>query len=449
MKRLTAREISNYRGLTGKPRRGMLAIDPSHRRLIEHIRRRSEKCRTFDSGRLEQESAVLRERIAVGIPATSPAIVVRAFAAVCEAVRRSRGIEYYDVQLAGGLALTCGAIAEIQTGEGKTLITALPAYLHALSASGVHVATTNDYLSSRDRDEVQPALQLLGMEVGLLLPQAMWQSGLHQAVEVKEGLAPSGPRETQARVTRQRYSQLYGRLCGMTGTAGGAENEFRDFYAVPVVRIPTHRPSRRHELPALFFAHDEARVAALVADVKLRQHRGQPVLIGTSTIRQSHQLSAALARAELCHAVLNGVQDADEAGIVAQAGQNGRITIATNMAGRGTDIRLDELVRQAGGLHVAAVEFNQSQRIDRQLAGRAARQGDPGSCQFFASADDELIQQHGPVVAEAMRRSADESGRCQSDFSDQVRRIQLRLDRQGFAARRRMVDHESVQEVMA
>jgi len=637
-------KLPSYRGWFGQPHRHVQAHRASCARLVGKIRRRAEHIKSFKSRQLSDNAALLRQRVLAGEPPTSESIAVAAFAVTTEAVRRATGKTYYDVQLIGGMVLAVGAVAEIQTGEGKTIITALPAVLHALSGKGVHVATTNDYLSRRDFEEMRPAYELLGLTAGLIQPQGppaekheayscditygpgyefgfdflrdqltlrsrvveslgarhlqrmrgqnfvtgrlaqrghafaiideadsvlideattplilsgrdatartdaalyrfarqvadrlekerdfdidearrtasltavgwaaihqafhsrpagqlarpwsqivehalraehllhrdvdyvvrdgqvmivdphtgrihnerKWRAGLHQAVEVKEGVQATDEKKTQARITRQRFCQFYEQMCGLTGTAHGGETEFREFYSLPVVVVPTDRPCVRKLLPTRFIATRAAKHQLLAADAADRAWRGQPVLIGTRTIRESRAVSMALTDAGVRHMVLNGLQDTEEAEIVSRAGITATVTVATNMAGRGTDIRLDDAARHAGGLHVAAAEFHESRRVDRQLAGRAARQGDPGSCQFWASAEDEIFVNHAPALCAKFQRITQQTGETCDGLDDDVRRLQLRLEQEGLESRRQMVAHdqwlESVQSTLA
>ncbi|MCS7303985.1 MAG: helicase-related protein [Thermoguttaceae bacterium] len=219
-----------------------------------------------------------------------------------------------------------------------------------------------------------------------------WQKGLHQAVEAKEGL-PIRPETGQAaQITVQDFFLRYPHLAGMTGTAREAAWEFRRIYGCPVVVIPPNRPILRQTWPAKVFGTSQAKWAAVVEEVKQLWQQGRPVLIGTRSIDKSEHLSRLLTAAGIPHQVLHALHEAEEAQIVAQAGQEGRVTVATNMAGRGTDIRLGPGVAQRGGLHVIATEMHEAARIDRQLVGRAGRQGDPGSFRQFVALDDELLE---------------------------------------------------------
>ena len=231
---------------------------------------------------------------------------------------------------------------------------------------------------------------------GRLMPDRKWRQGMHQAIEAKEGLEVTAPSETLARISFQRFFRLFRRVGGMTGTAKSASRELWQIYGLPVVTIPTHRPCLRQMIPDRVFADETTKFQAVVADVRELQREGCPVLIGTRSIRVSEQLGRLLREEGLTVNVLNAVHDAREAEIVAQAGERGNITIATNMAGRGTDITLASGVASLGGLYVIATERHESARIDRQLFGRCARQGDPGSAQAYISVGDELMVRFVP-----------------------------------------------------
>ena len=232
---------------------------------------------------------------------------------------------------------------------------------------------------------------------GRLMPNRTWSHGLHQAVEAKEGLETTSPTETLARLSFQRFFRFFKKLSGMTGTAREAAGEFWHIYRLPVLSVPTNRPCIRTVLPDTVFANGERKWQAIVDEV-LRWHQTRrPVLIGTRSVKASERLATMLAYKGLEFNILNAVRHREEARIVAAAGEQGRITIATNMAGRGTDIKLGRGVADMGGLHVIATERHESGRIDRQLFGRCARQGDPGSAQAFMCVDDELIQRFVPA----------------------------------------------------
>jgi len=236
---------------------------------------------------------------------------------------------------------------------------------------------------------------------GRLMPDREWRDGLHQAVEAKEGLRVNPPKDTYARISFQRFFRLYRRLCGMTGTAREGWREFWHIYRLPVAVIPTNRPCIRVVLADRVFATERAKWQAVVCEVRRVHDSGLPVLVGTRSVRASEQLSGLLAAEGLEPQVLNAVRHAEEAQVVAQAGQPGRITVATNMAGRGTDIKLGRGVADRGGLHVIATERHEAGRIDRQLFGRCARQGDPGSAQAMVSLEDELVRRYAPRLRAA------------------------------------------------
>ena len=601
-------------------------------RLIDAVRSRADQMASLTSSQMLRTVSDLRIRMADHADAPDDASLVESFALMTEAVRRSTGKIYYDVQLLGGFAMAGGAIAEMQTGEGKTLTTGLPAFTRALAGRGVHIATTNAYLAARDRAELQPAFELLGMSVGLLpdehnqqqkveaygcdvtfgtgyefgfdflrdqialrsrpelqlgtrhllkirrqsidqaellqqqhafaivdeadsvlideatmplilsvpiadsgatkllqlaaatagaleqdvdfetnesaktihfsepgwqrlheplqrnkirglrrpwsnyVEQALrallflnrdvdyvvidgevqivdqqtgrihaersWRDGLHQAVEVKEQVEVSPEKASNGRVSRQKYFQLYNQLCGMTGTATGNEAEFHRFYDTEVIPIDTHRPCQRLSLPSRFFATNADRNTAVADAVEECHQRGQPILVGTRTIRHSLELADLLHQRQIKHQLLNGIQNEEEATIIATAGTTASVTIATNMAGRGTDIKLDSNARATGGLHVIAAEHNTSPRVDRQLAGRSARQGQPGSVQFFVSADDELFVTGDSDLPDRIRQQCESTGETRQSFESEVSQLQEQLERSFFARRQQMVQRD-------
>lgn len=598
--------------------------------LVDTINRLSSEIAELSDTQLNTAAVWLREVVDKGTPLLAAEVAGPAFAMVKEAVRRVLKIELFDVQLLGGIALASGAIAEMQTGEGKTLASSLAASLHGLTGRGVHVATVNRYLAERDFQLLRPIYELLGLSVGLsqdgsppsekraayncdityatgyefgfdflrdqvalrgrsqqplgqelvhairgqaLQPEAtvqrghafcivdeidsvlideattplvlsspltnhmvcasvfdkakqlaerlsagcdyvlqadrrgvhltqsgveaiyqelktdsvaglarpwssyieqalhakllmrkdvqyvvrdgrvrivdeytgrifderLWRDGLHQAVEAKEGVTVTAEKQSLARISRQRYFSQYKMLCGMTGTASGNEREFCNIYGLPVVVIPRRKACQLQTLSTSFFRTAQAKCEAIAQDVAARHAAGQPVLVGTRTIENSQRLATTFDALGLPFRLLNGVQDEDEAALVATAGHTRIITIATNMAGRGTDIKLDLQAKKLGGLHVIAMERNDSQRIDRQLIGRAARQGDPGSCQFFVSAEDELIQRFGGKLAKRLRTMADGPGQKCAASESAIRRAQVHADKQSYAARRQLM----------
>jgi preprotein translocase subunit SecA len=261
------------------------------------------------------------------------------------------------------------------------------------------------HLYARDQQYVvvDGKVQIVDESTGRAMPDRAWERGLHQTIEVKEVLALTGERETLARITYQRLFRRYLLLSGMSGTATEVAGEIGRTYGLPVVRVPLHKPSRRSE-DGVRCEADAASKWLAVADAAQRVacDAGRPVLVGTRTVAASEQLSALLAQRGIEHVVLNAKQDRDEAAIVACAGQAGRVTVATNMAGRGTDIALGDGVVERGGLHVILTEYHESRRIDRQLYGRCARQGDAGSAQAIVALDDELFTAHAPWLVRAL-----------------------------------------------
>ncbi len=606
-----------------KPRRG-------DRSLVSQINGSFAELSSSTDKEIADKTIALRQRVSDGQSIQSCDLLVATFALVKEAARRTIGLIHYDEQLLAGIALSTGAIAEMQTGEGKTLASTLPAVLHALSGRGVHIATVNAYLAERDFQFLSPLYALLGLTVGyardgdapdekrqayscdityatgyelgfdylrdqvalrqqrrlpvgrrvrdglrgrsvaspavqrghafviidevdsvlideantplilsaprngqlstheaylhaddlaktldpdcdyvyqaandslkltelgsrkvhgnmpraanaLARPWSMyveqslraqllyerdvhyvirddvvqivdeytgriftersWRDGLHQAVEAKERVPFSDEKRSIARISRQRYFQMYAQLCGMTGTANGHEREFRQFYGLPVVSMPLRKPNRRERLPTRYFASPHDKWESITEDVARRHRLGQPVLVGTRTIANSRQLASQLTRAGVPFRLLNGVQDEDEAALVAAAGERSAVTIATNMAGRGTDIVPTTASIECGGLHVIAAEHHDSQRIDRQLAGRAARQGDPGSCQFFVSAEDDLLRRHAPQLA-ATINGVDPDGATNQGFDESIKQIQQRAEQTNYEKREKLLRHE-------
>ncbi len=256
------------------------------------------------------------------------------------------------------------------------------------------------YLRDRHYVVTDGKVQIVDEATGRVMPDRAWERGLHQMIEAKEGVVLTGQRETLARITYQRLFRRYVRLAGMTGTALEVASEIRRVYGLDVVRVPLHRRSQRRVGPARCYADAAAKWHAVaVAARRQSVKRRRPVLIGTRSVQASEQISAVLREHGVEHVVLNAKQDQDEAAIVAQAGQAGRVTVATNMAGRGTDIVLGPGVVEAGGLHVILTEFHESRRIDRQLIGRCARQGDPGTAQALVALDDELFAAQLPTFS--------------------------------------------------
>ena len=272
---------------------------------------------------------------------------------------------------------------------------------------------------------------------GRLMPDRSWRNGIHQAIEAKEGVEIHLPRETHARISFQRFFRLYGKLSGMTGTALEARTEFWRFYHLPVAAIPENRPCIREKTRDRVFTCKEAKWAAVVEEIRRVHETGRPVLVGTRSVSASEHLGGLLKREGLAHRILNAVRHGQEARIIAEAGRKGCITVATNMAGRGTDVRLGDGVADLGGLHVIATERHEAGRIDRQLYGRCARQGDPGSAAAFASLDDELLRRHARLASAVLARCTGQGGReissCLSRWM--IRAAQRRAERAALRQR--------------
>jgi preprotein translocase subunit SecA len=279
------------------------------------------------------------------------------------------------------------------------------------------------HLYRRDEQYVvaEDKVQIVDESTGRLMPDRSWERGLHQMIEAKEGVAPTPRRETLARLTYQRLFRRYLHLSGMTGTAAEAAREIRTVYGLQVVRVPLNRPSRRVYLPDVLLPTLAAKWEAVAASAQAMAAQGRPVLIGTRSVRASEQISAVLTAHGIAHALLNAKQDADEAAVVSEAGQAGRVTVATNMAGRGTDIELGEGVDARGGLHVILTEFHDSRRVDRQLFGRSARQGDAGSCQAIVSLEDEVFTVAVPGPTALLQRLLSEGRRLPAGASAALR----------------------------
>ena len=283
---------------------------------------------------------------------------------------------------------------------------------------------------------------------GRLMPDREWRDGLHQAVSAKENVEVQPPKDTYARMSFQRFFRMYRRLSGMTGTAVEASGEFWQFYHTPVVVVPTNKPCIRRQLPSRVYATQAAKWRAVIDEISRIHERGQPLLVGTRSVRDSEKISVMLTELGLEHVVLNAVRHAEEAQIVAQAGQPGRITVATNMAGRGTDIKLGRGVAELGGLYVLATDRQESGRIDRQLAGRAGRMGDPGLARRFVSLEDDLPKRYAIKMAEFLRKRHRGDDETQRDIAGPLtrrlfNRAQKRAEHTAFKQRRAVLrtDH--------
>jgi preprotein translocase subunit SecA len=621
--------FSQLAGPTHAGRLGRYAI------LVDRINALEPLFEVLSPEQLQSKAHDLRLRARQGDSLNS--LLVEAFALVREAAKRAIGQRQFDVQIVGSIAIHNRCIAELETGEGKTLVATMPAFLNALPAKGVHIVTVNDYLAHRDADWMGPIYRLLGLTVGCIqtgqsdaerrqayacditygtakelgfdflrdelkklqlggdshrktfeevylgrgghyeaqmpvqrthayaivdeadsilideartpliigannqptqeeaaayygadqlaatlvrikdykydplerkaeltatgrrkvqavaanpafvsltvdglyeyverslraqiaylkdrdyvtvdgevvivdeftgrmMPGRQWQDGLHQSIQAKERLEITLETITAARVTVQDFFKRYNKLAGMTGTASSDAAELRRIYKVGVFKVPTNRPGRRVWLSDRVFSNSEERFQAVADQIAEWNKLGVPVLVGTRSIEKSERLSALLEAQGIEHQILNAKNHEIEAQIVAQAGQNGRVTVATNMAGRGTDIKLGEGVAELGGLHVIGTERHEARRIDRQLSGRCARQGDPGLAQFFICLDDEIIEAFGEKSAARIRKRLGGTGEL---TSVRMRRFfvaaQRKKERQHFRDRKLLMHYE-------
>lgn len=302
-------------------------------------------------------------------------------------------------------------------------------------------ALTALHLYHRDQHYIlaEGKVQIVDESTGRAMPDRSWEQGLHQLIECKEGLALTNGRETLARMTYQRFFRRYYLLAGLTGTAAEATRELWAVYRLRVRRIPPDRPNRRARSADRCEATLTAKWSAVAEDAIAASARGQAVLVGTRSVQASEAVAAELVRRNIPHVVLNARQDAEEAAIVAQAGESGRITVATNMAGRGTDIKPDATAREAGGLHVILTEFHESPRIDRQLFGRSGRQGERGTAKAIVSSQDELFKSLPPFVLRLLASS----GGTLTLLGCAVRRAQARAERRAYRARLQTMQHDN------
>ncbi|MGD9610260.1 MAG: preprotein translocase subunit SecA [Desulfovibrionaceae bacterium] len=583
------------------------------RPLVEAINAFEPQVKALDQEAMQARIAELRQEVAGG--RTLDDILPETFALVREASVRALGMRHFDVQLVGGITLHQGKIAEMKTGEGKTLVATLPIVLNALDGKGAHLITVNDYLAKRDAawmgklynylgltvgvivhgledeerqanyaaditygtnnefgfdylrdnmkfykeqlvqrplhyaivdevdsiliDEARTPLIISGMSedsstlyarinafipllrketdftidekartvlltddgvmrmeevlkidnlydpanitlqhhvlqalkahhifqrdvdyvvkdgqviivdefTGRLMPGRRYSDGLHQALEAKEGVDVESENQTLATITFQNYFRMYDKLSGMTGTADTEAVEFREIYDLEVISIPTHRPMVRKDFPDLVYKTHKEKFAAITADVKELHQKGQPVLVGTVSIEKSELLSSLLQKAGVPHDVLNAKNHEKEAEIVAQAGQAGRVTIATNMAGRGTDIVLGPGVTDLGGLHILGTERHESRRIDNQLRGRSGRQGDPGSSRFYLALDDDLMRLFG---SDRLKGLMDKLGMEDGEpienrmVSRAIENAQKRVEAHNFEIRKQLLEYDNV-----
>ncbi|WP_047374404.1 preprotein translocase subunit SecA [Exiguobacterium sp. ZOR0005] len=573
----------------------------------------AEPIKALSDEQLQAKSEEFRGRLAKG--ETLDDILPEAFAVCREASERVLGMRHYRVQLIGGYVLHNGDIAEMKTGEGKTLVATLPVYLNALTGRGVHVVTVNEYLAKRDKELMEPLYFALGLSVGLnvsnmgreekqaayncditystnnelgfdylrdnmvlykedrvqrelyftivdevdsiLVDEARtpliisgsaqkstelytradafvrtlkveddytvdvktksvlltdkgvdlaekffgidnlfaiehvsvnhhvglalranavmhhdvdymirdgqvmiidqftgrvmdgrrYSEGLHQAIEAKEGVEIQRESMTLATITYQNYFRMYEKLAGMTGTAKTEEEEFRNIYNMQVVTIPTNKPILRDDSSDLIFKSMEGKFKAVVEEITAAHATGQPVLVGTVAVETSEYLSKLLSKKKIKHEVLNAKNHAREAEIIENAGQKGAVTIATNMAGRGTDIKLGEGVIELGGLYIVGTERHESRRIDNQLRGRAGRQGDPGKSQFYLSLEDELMRRFGTDSLQSMmeRLGMDDTQPIESRMvSKAVESAQKRVEGNNYDARKQLLGYDNV-----
>lgn len=582
--------------------------------IVDKINSLEKDMQSLSSANLAAKTAEFKVRLQKG--ETLDDILPEAFAVVREASKRVAGMRHYDVQMIGGVVLHRGKIAEMRTGEGKTLVATLPVYLNALTGKGVHVVTVNDYLARRDSEDMGRIYKFLGLSVGLIVHdmdfparkaayaadvtygtnnefgfdylrdnmvtdesnmvqrelnycivdevdsilideartpliisgpgekstdlykvlaavvakmvegedytvdekqkqvaptekgiakaekmlgienlydnehgvdyshQIMcalkakalmhrdrdyvvkdgqviivdeftgrlmfgrrFSEGLHQAIEAKEGVKVERESQTLATITFQNYFRMYNKLSGMTGTAKTEEQEFMKIYNLPVVVVPTNKPLIRIDYPDVIYRTRLAKYKAAANEIEECHKSGRPVLVGTTSIAQSEELSAMLKRRGIPHNVLNAKFHEKEAEIISQAGQYGAVTIATNMAGRGTDITLGEGVPELGGLHIIGTERHESRRIDNQLRGRCARQGDPGSSKFFLGLEDDLMRLFGSDnIAGIMDKLGmdDDEPIEHSLVTKSIENAQKKVEARNFSIRKHVLEYDDV-----
>ena len=295
-----------------------------------------------------------------------------------------------------------------------------------------------EYMVSNDE------ILLIDSFTGRVLQGREYSDGLQQAIQAKEHVTIKPETITLATITYQNFFRLYDKLSGMTGTAKTEEEEFRKIYNMRVIQIPTNRPVQRIDDVDLVFGNSNARFKALVEEVKKRHATGQPILIGTASVEKSEIVDKLLTEAGLPHDVLNAKNHAREAAIIAEAGKKGAITIATNMAGRGTDIKIDDEVKKLGGLAVLGTERHESRRIDNQLRGRSGRQGDPGYSRFFVSLDDELMQRFGSDNLQRLFGKMGDEPLESSMVTKAITTAQKKVEGQNFDTRKNLLDYDDV-----
>lgn len=593
--------------------------------IVDHVNLLESGLQTLTDAELRQKTDKFRERLAAG--ETMDDLLPEAFAVVREASRRmllvpnadspDKTMRHFDVQIIGGIVLHQGNITEMTTGEGKTLVATLPAYLNALEGKGVHIITVNDYLANRDMNWMLPMYEFLGLSAGaiqsnqsyedkqaayrtditygtnnefgfdylrdnmrvhleeqvqgklnyaivdevdsILIDEArtpliisgpsdesteryfiadkiarklkpgkhyeikekekganltdegisivekelgvdsiysdihmdwphyieqslrahslfmkdtdyvvqgkdviivdeftgrlmegrMWSDGLHQAIQAKERLKIKEESQTLATITLQNFFRLYNKLAGMTGTAFTEAAEFAKIYGLNVDVIPTNKPLIRQNHPDRIYGTAKEKDTAVVEEIAEVHEKGQPILVGTISIEKSEMFSKALSRRGIDHEVLNAKNHEREAAIIAKAGQKGNVTIATNMAGRGTDIVLGEGVVELGGLHVLGTERHEARRIDNQLRGRTGRQGDPGSSRFYVSLEDDLMRIFAPErVGGILRKFGMTDGMAieHSMVSKSIERAQRKVEQHNFEIRKNLLEYDEVMD---
>ncbi|HPO81668.1 MAG TPA: preprotein translocase subunit SecA [bacterium] len=584
-------------------------------RIVEKINELEDEISRLSDEELAGKTLEFKDKLNNG--ATLDDVMVPAFAVVREVARRKVNMRPFDVQLIGAIVLHEGKIAEMKTGEGKTLVATMPAYLNALTGEGVHIVTVNDYLAKRDRYWMGPVYEALGLKVGLLqhdsspaerrdaynsditygtntefgfdylrdnmalsrdelvqrgfnyaivdevdsilideartpliisgvadkptrlyyqfaqiarnlvrdmdytvdeklktviLTEAgvrkvekmlnidnlyevgdidypsylmaalkakelfkkdvdyvikdgeviivdeftgrlmygrRYSDGIHQAIEAKEGLKIRQEAQTLAYITLQNYFRMYKKLAGMTGTAATEADEFLKIYGLEVIVVPTHKPMIRIDYPDAVYKTEKAKVRAIINEIAELYKMGRPVLVGTRSIEKSELLSSMLKRLGIPHQVLNAKYHEKEAEIIANAGQKGSVTIATNMAGRGVDIVLGDGVVELGGLHIIGTERHESRRIDNQLRGRAGRQGDPGSSRFYISLEDELMRLFGSDKIRGVmdKLGVDEDQPIEhSIISKAIENAQKKVESYHFDIRKQLLEYDDVME---
>jgi preprotein translocase subunit SecA len=369
--------------------------------------------------------------------ASGPASDTTAVKLACKmAATLQQGVDFVVDSAAKGVQLTMAGDLKIQQQTESTwslrLVRPWSSYIRQALMARWSLKRDVDYVVHHQK------VLIVDQHTGRVFADRSWQEGLHQAVEAKEAVPISPETTASGKISRQQFVSVYASLCGLTGTMTGVEREFWQTYRLRTVSIPLRKPCRREEWPDRFFPDQNAKLQAAVAEIAELYRLGRPVLVGSRTIAVSLELSRRLLAAEIPHQVLTGVQDRDEAEIIAQAGERGAVTIATNLAGRGTDIRLGAGVAELGGLHVLGLERHESRRVDAQLAGRAARQGDPGSCRFLIAADDQLVAKAGNGLAERMQSLQRPEAPPSAAQLRAVASAQQRAERKGRELRRRM-----------